>query len=170
MYGGYSKKTKGIITVVWLGLIVIGGMTGGEKSNSVTPPKQTPVAVEQKQETTKAPAPEVKKEEPKKEDVPRQHKNALRSAENYLSMMPFSKEGLYQQLTSEAGDKYPADAARYAVENVKTDWNQNALKAAKNYLQMMPMSDADLHQQLTSDAGDKYTQEQADYAIAHLNN
>ena len=93
---------------------------------------------------------------------------ALRAAEDYLNTMPFSKEGLYKQLTSEYGSKFPAEAARYAVDNVKTDWNKNALQAAKDYLKVMPMSNAALHDQLTSQAGDQYTKEQADYAISHL--
>ncbi len=109
----------------------------------------------------------VAKEE-KKDDVPREHKNALKSAQNYLNIMAFSEKGLYQQLTSEAGDKYPDDAAQYAIDNVKVDYNEQALKAAKNYQSIMPMSDQELLNQLTSDAGDKYTQEQAQYAIDNL--
>ena len=107
-------------------------------------------------------------EKPKEDDVPREYKNALRSAENYISMMPFSEKGLYDQLTSEAADKYPAEAAQYAIDNIKVDYNEQALKAAQNYLNMMPMSDEQLKQQLMSDAGDKYTEEQAQYAIDHL--
>ena len=103
-----------------------------------------------------------------KSDVPREYRMALRAAEDYLNTMPFSKEGLYKQLTSEYGSKFPAEAARYAVDNVKTDWNKNALQAAKDYLKVMPMSNAALHDQLTSQAGDQYTKEQADYAISHL--
>ncbi|KWZ77453.1 hypothetical protein HMPREF3200_01446 [Anaerococcus tetradius] len=71
-------------------------------------------------------------------------------------------------MTSEAGDKYPAEAAQYAIDNVKVDYKEQALKAAKNYLDMMPMSDEELKQQLTSDAGDKYTEEEAQYAIDNL--
>lgn len=68
--------------------------------------------------------------------VPREHRNALRSAEVYLKTMPFSKKGLYNQLTSDAGEKYPADAAQYAVDNVKTNWKENALKAAKTMIKL----------------------------------
>ena len=109
-----------------------------------------------------------KKTSEAKSDVPREYRMALRAAESYLNTMPFSKKGLYDQLTSEYGNKFPAEAARYAVENVKTDWNKNALEAAKHYLKVMPMSNAELHDQLTSQAGDQYTKEQADYAISHL--
>ena len=108
------------------------------------------------------------KVQPPKENVSREYKNALRSAEQYLKVMPMSKNGLYHQLTSPAGDKYPAEAARYAVEHVKTDWKLNALKSAENYLKIMPMSRQGLYQQLTSDAGDKYTAEEAQYAIDHI--
>lgn len=112
---------------------------------------------------------ETKKEEPKKEDnVPREYKNALKAAEQYLSFSAFSKKGLYDQLTADAGDKYPAEAAQYAIDNLKVDYKEQALRAAKQYLKTMPMSDSDLKNQLMSDAGDKYTEEEAQYAIDHL--
>lgn len=98
----------------------------------------------------------------------REMKNALSTAENYVDLMPFSKAGLYQQLTSSAGDKYPPEAAQYAIDNLKTNYKENALKAAKSYLDLMPMSNDELYQQLTSNAGDKYTAEEAQYAIDNL--
>ncbi len=112
--------------------------------------------------------PEEEPEEEKKDDVSREFKNALKSAQNYLSMMPFSEKGLMRQLTSDAGDGYPEDAAQYAIDNIEVDYNEQALKAAENYQEMMPMSDQELLNQLTSDAGDQYTQEQAQYAIDNL--
>ena len=102
-------------------------------------------------------------------DVPREHKNALASAESYQSTMPMSKEGLREQLSSEAGDSYPEDAVNYALENIDTDYKESALKSAKSYQDTMPMSDDELFEQLTSQAGDKYTQEEAQYAIDNLN-
>lgn len=102
------------------------------------------------------------------ENVSREQKSALRAAEHYLDTMPFSKEGLYEQLTSEYGNNYPDEAARYAVENVQADWNEQALKSAKNYLEIMPMSDNELFEQLTSEFGEKFTPEQAQYAIDNL--
>jgi Host cell surface-exposed lipoprotein. len=44
-----------------------------------------------------------------------------------------SKRGLYEQLTSEYGEKFPAEAAQYAIDNLTTDWNLQALKCAKDY-------------------------------------
>lgn len=127
---------------------------GSDKSKATTNSSPS-----QKQETTT---------ETKEANVPREHRNALKAAEQYLSTMPFSKQGLYDQLTSPAGNQFPAEAAQYAIDNIKADWNEQALKAAKQYLKTMPMSDAQLHEQLTSPAGSKFTNEQADYAISHL--
>ena len=90
------------------------------------------------------------------------------SAETYSDMMHMSKAGIYDQLTSSAGDKYPDNAAQYAVDNLKANYKNNALESAKNYIDMMDMSDDELYDQLTSDAGDKFTEEEAQYAVDHL--
>lgn len=105
----------------------------------------------------------------KKTKVPREYKNALKAAKNYINIMPFSKQKLYDQLTSDVGNKYPAEAATYAVENVKANWKKEALEAANGYQEIMPMSDQELYDQLTSEAGDKFTAEEAQYAIDNLN-
>ena len=111
---------------------------------------------------------EPKKEEPKEDDVPREYKNALRAAQNYVDIMPFSERGLFEQLTSEYGDQYSEEAARYAIEKVEVDYNEEALEAAKNYQKVMPMSDKELFDQLTSEHGEQFTEEQAQYAIDNL--
>lgn len=100
--------------------------------------------------------------------VPREYKNALRSAESYLRMSGFSYQGLYEQLTSEYGEGYPPEAAQYALDNVKVDWNEQALTSAQSYQKLMPMSDSELFEQLTSEYGEQFTAEQAQYAIDHL--
>lgn len=102
------------------------------------------------------------------EDVPREFKNALSQAQNYVNSMPFSEAGLLDQLTSDYGGQFPLEAAQYAVENVEADWNAEALEAAENYQDVMPMSDADLYNQLTSEHGEKFTSEQAQYAMDNL--
>ena len=98
-----------------------------------------------------------------------EYRNALRSAENYSSIMHMSKKGIYDQLTSEYGDRFPADAAQYAVDNLKADYNANALAKAKDYQEMMSMSTQAIYDQLTSEYGEQFTPEQAQYAIDHLN-
>ncbi len=47
--------------------------------------------------------------------------------------MLMSKQGVYDQLTSEYGEEFPAEAGQYAINNIVADWNENALKKAKTY-------------------------------------
>ena len=93
---------------------------------------------------------------------------ALATAQTYSDTMHMSKKGLYRQLTSDSGEKFPPDAAKYAVDNVKADWNENALQTAKNYRESMNMSKEAIRDQLTSTSGEQFTKSEADYAISHL--
>lgn len=101
-------------------------------------------------------------------DVPREYKNALAKAESYSSMMHMSKQGIYDQLTSEYGEKFTPEAAQYAVDNLDVDWNLNALEKAKSYQEVMNMSNAAIYDQLISEYGEKFTPEQAQYAVDNL--
>ena len=107
--------------------------------------------------------------ETKQPDVPAEYKSALSKANTYANTMNMSKQGIYDQLTSDYGEKFTAPAAQYAIDNVKADWNANALAKAKTYQGTMNMSPASIHDQLTSAYGEKFTQAEADYAIQHLN-
>lgn len=98
----------------------------------------------------------------------REELEALNSAQDYLEMSSFSKQGLYDQLSSDAGEKFSASAAQYAVDHVKVNWNSQALKAAKYYQKEEHMSSAEILDQLTSSAGEGYTQDQAQYAVNNL--
>ena len=102
-----------------------------------------------------------------KEDIPTEYKNALKKAQMYSDSMNMSKAGLYDQLTSEYGEKFPAEAAQYAIDNVNADWNNNALKKAKEYQDMAMSKDA-IYDQLTSDYGEKFTPDEAQYAVDNL--
>lgn len=156
------------IALVFVVIIGVLGSNGDDESKDFAkePIEQADVTVENEIEGLVEEEPAVKESD--KDDVPREYRNALRSAQNYVDIMPFSEQGLFDQLTSEHGDQYPAEAAQYAIENVKVDYNKEALEAAKNYLAIMPMSDQELFNQLTSEHGDKYTEEQAQYAIDNL--
>lgn len=79
-----------------------------------------------------------------------------------------SKQGIYEQLTSEYGEQFSAEAAQYAVDNVQADWNANALAKAESYQSDMNMSPEAIREQLTSEYGEQFTAEEADYAIQHL--
>lgn len=97
-----------------------------------------------------------------------EYTNALKKAKSYSETMYMSKQGIYDQLTSDYGEKFSADAAQYAVDNVQADWNANALEKAKTYQKTMSMSKSAIYDQLISDNGEKFTKEQAQYAIDHL--
>ena len=75
---------------------------------------------------------------------------------------------LYDQLTSENGEKFTAEEAQYAVDNINADWNENALETAKDYRDNMDMSPEAIRDQLTSEYGEQFTAEEADYAIQNL--
>ncbi len=83
--------------------------------------------------------------------------------------MHMSKAGIYDQLTSEYGEKFSPEAAQYAVDTVQVDWNANALAKAKDYQSSMSMSPDAIRDQLTSEFGEKFLPAEADYAMAHLN-
>lgn len=101
--------------------------------------------------------------------VPAEHKSALIKATSYSEMMQMSKAGIYDQLTSEYGEQFSAEAAQYAIDTMQADWNANALAKAKSYQEQMAMSPESIRDQLTSAYGEQFTQEEADYAIGHLN-
>ena len=62
-----------------------------------------------------------------------------------------SKQGLYDQLTSEYGEAFPADAAQYAIDNLQADYKANALEKAKTYYYDMNMSKSGVYDQLISE-------------------
>jgi hypothetical protein len=89
--------------------------------------------------------------------------NAARSAQQYLRMAGFSRAGLIQQLTADAGDGYGVADATAAVDSLNVDWNEQAVRSAKQYLSLSGFSCKGLIQQLSASAGDRYTQSQAAY-------
>lgn len=180
----FYKRVWFIVLMVLLGLGILGSMMGGnsahdgrrsaiaasEQSASEAAAQTAPTVEsaqsdpsEQKEE---APAP-VEQPEPEPK-VPAEYISALRSAESYSKTLHMSKAGIYDQLVSEYGEKFTPEAAQYAVDNVKADWNKNALEQAKNYQEVMAMSPAAIKDQLVSEYGEKFTEEEAQYAIDHL--
>lgn len=97
----------------------------------------------------------------KEDNVPAEYKSALRAAERYSDRMHMSKAGIYDQLTSEYGENFPAEAAQYAIDNLQADYNYNALKSAESYNKTLHMSKAALYDQLVSEYGSQFTAEEA---------
>ena len=89
--------------------------------------------------------------------------------QEYADKMYMSKKAIYDQLTSDSGEKFSSDAANYAIANIKANWNKNALQKAKDYQEEQNMSPDAIYDQLTSDSGEQFTPDEANYAIQHLN-
>lgn len=106
---------------------------------------------------------EVAEEETRGQNLSASQLNAVRTAEQYISMTGFSRDGLINQLSSDAGDGYSVSDATAAVDSLSVDWNENAARTARQYLDMSGFSCNGLIEQLSSDAGDKYTVAQATY-------
>ena len=102
-------------------------------------------------------------------DMTTAQKNAYKAGLNYLDTMPFSKQGLIDQLSSDYGDGYEKEDAEFAVnaieKNGEVDWVEQAKKAAEEYLDTMSFSKDGLIEQLESDYGDQYTHEEAVEAV-----
>lgn len=71
--------------------------------------------------------------------------NALNMAHDYLSVMPFSYNGLIEQLEYSG---FVHDEAVYAADRCGADWNQQAAETAQDYLDVMAFSKDGLIEQL----------------------
>lgn len=154
-------KVLSVIFGVFLIGVIASAASGGTDTN--TSSSSTPANSETSQTESK---PAIK-EEP---SVPAEYKSALSQATTYANDMHLSKKGVYDQLVSEYGGKFKPEAAQYAIDNVKADWNANALAQAKTYQNDMNLSPSAVRDQLVSEYGGKFTAAEADYAIKHLNN
>ena len=172
------KKKVLIIVGVMLCMLLIGTMAGCGDDSATN--EDTSAAVEE-EATDEDDSEDIESEDMESEDIEEDssddptenlstaQKNAYESAKNYLDTMPFSKQGLIDQLSSEYGDSYEKADAKAAVDllekNENIDWVEQAKKAAKNYLDTMSFSKEGLVEQLESEYGDKYTHEQAVKAV-----
>lgn len=161
------KKLFKWIIIIFIGLIIIGIIFGDDsveqETTAVQPIEEgtanqvantTPEQTEVEQE-------EIQVEEA--EGLSRPQKNAVRSAEQYINMTGFSRDGLIEQLSSDAGNGYEVDDATIAVDSLNIDWNEQAVRSAEQYLDMTGFSCDGLIEQLSSSAGSKYTVDEATY-------
>ncbi|MFE5307627.1 Ltp family lipoprotein [Isoptericola sp. NPDC056605] len=92
-----------------------------------------------------------------KDDATVAQENAVASAQSYLEVGGFSKQGLTDQLKFEG---YSNADAKYAVAHVDVDWNVQAEIAAKNYMDTQSFSRSGLIEQLEFDG---FTAKQAEH-------
>ena len=175
------KRVLKVALVVILGfvLLVIGcaaliSETDNNAENTDKPATQEEQIKEEPAEEPKEEAqePVVQEEEapeaaiPEEDEVvPFEYEQALKSAQNYVDTLHFSRQGLKQQLTSEYGSGFSEEAAEYALEHVDVDYKEEAVEAAESYLDAMSFSRQELKQQLISEYGSGFTEEEAEYAL-----
>ena len=169
-----AKNKKPIYKRVWfwiIAIIIVIGATGGSDTDNSKEINSGNIESEQEvsQNNSENTTAENKSENKVEDNIPTEYKSALRKAKLYADTMNMSKAGLYDQLTSEYGEKFTVEAAQYAIDNITVDWKENALKKAKLYQETMSMSPAAIYDQLTSEYGEKFTAEEAQYAIDNLN-
>jgi hypothetical protein len=103
--------------------------------------------------------------EPAEPEMTSGQENAVESAESYLEYSGFSREGLIQQLSSDAGEGFAKADATFAVNHVDVNWNEEAVESAQDYLDYSSFSSDGLIEQLSSSAGEGFTLAQAQYAV-----
>ena len=130
--------------------------TTAQSQTTTTEPTDTEPADTQQTEQTAAP---VEEQEDPADTMTMGQKNALGSAESYLSFTAFSRQGLIDQLVYEG---YSTEDATFAVDNCGADWNEQAAKSAQSYLDMTSFSRQGLIDQLVFEG---FTQEQAEYGV-----
>ncbi len=158
-----------IVVIAAIGRALEEGKTSSSKSASQSQSAPEAKAAPQAQSASEAAAPAATPTPEAEPKVPREYQNALESTKSYSNVMHMSKKGIYDQLISPYADKFSAEAAQYAVDNLQADYNANALAKAKEYQETMHMSSQAIRDQLTSEHGEKFTVSEADYAITHLN-
>lgn len=159
-----KKLFKWLIIIV-IGFIILSVIFGNDSTEKYSTTNQ----ISEDLIDTKAANSEetqVRKKEPDvevSEGLTRPQKNAVRSAEQYINMTGFSRNGLIEQLSSSAGDGYDMADATIAVDSLNVNWNEQAVRSAEEYLNMTGFSCDGLIEQLASSAGSKYTVDEARY-------
>ncbi len=157
----WFKKKRFIIPLAIVAILIIVNLTGGsdEKTSETASSKTSETSpAPKKTEAQKEETKETKDSGPK---LTKQQQNAVRSAEDYLNVMAFSRNGLIEQLSSDYGDGYDKKDATIAVDSLNVDWNEQAVKSAENYLDMSGFSCSGLIEQLSSSHGEGFTKDQA---------
>ena len=84
-------------------------------------------------------------------------RGAIRKANDYLRVIPFSRDGLIKQLEFEGISN---EDAVYAVDNITVDWYKQAVLKAQDYLEVLTFTRQGLIDQLLFDG---FTQAQAEH-------
>jgi hypothetical protein len=159
-----SKRKRIVLAIVGVFVLLMVGAacSGGSDKKTAAVPATSATPSYPVETVEQAPVDEA----PSSSSETSGQENARESAQSYLDTMAFSRKGLIEQLSSDAGEGFSRADAIYAVDHVDVDWYEQAAKSAKNYLDTMAFSRTGLIEQLESDAGDGYTHAQAVYGVA----
>ena len=172
--GAENKKSGKTALCLWaIAFILAVGTVGGSDTDTDNSKEINSEKVESVQEVSQNNSEnaivenksEDKIENKVEDKVPTEYTSALKSGEFYSETFHMSKAEVYDQLTSEYGDQFSAEAAQYAVDNLEVDWKENALESAKMYQEMFYMSPQETYDQLIFEM---FTAEEAQYAIDNL--
>jgi Host cell surface-exposed lipoprotein len=169
---GMEKRTSIAASIV-VGIVitsVIGSALTPDKAVTVSSPADVTVTWSPEPTTDVSVAPDpvvtttaaVVKAAPKSPTIAQ--REAIESAQSYVDMSGFSRDGLLRQLTSNYGEGFKKADAIYAVNHIKVNWNAEAVESARSYLELSGFSRAGLIQQLHSKDGEGFTLKQATYA------
>ena len=163
-----KRVIAGVVALLVMGTCV-SAMSNAANSDSKSTAKATPAATAPAKAAgapvAVAPTTAPKAATPAPPTETASQANARRSAQQYLSFAPFSRDGLIEQLSSSAGEGFPLADATYGVDAQQADWNAQAALSAKQYLRMSAFSRAGLIDQLSSSAGEKFTYDQAVFGV-----
>jgi len=167
----YKKSWVWIVAII----VVVKTCFGGNDTSKDTQKESKPAATQEAKEI------QTEKKEPGKiiegttkddtkaeDDVPNEYKSALKKAELCAKTLNMSKRAIFEQLTSEYGEKFSKEASEYAISKLEYDWKAFALKKAETYSKTMHKSKQGIYEQLISEHGEKFTEEEAQYAIDNL--
>ena len=177
-----SKKQPLIILIVGFLLFIIGVAIPSNSDAKESKKSTTSVSTtETKKEETKVTSQSsTKKPKPSSKILTAQEKaidgltgNSLaqtKTAISYLYTGHMSKQGLYDQLTSEYGSQMTVDEANNAINRIDplVNWNNLAILSAKSYRETGNLTGQALIDQLTSEYGSRFTPEQAQYGVLHI--
>lgn len=180
----WFKKKRFILPIAAVLLIGVLSQLGGDDESTTAAETPTTAATEETtaaevEETSEPDVTTEPEEEPEEveeveepvddgPDLTPGQDNALRAAQNYLETMPFSRQGLIDQLSSEFGNGFDVEDATFAVDNLTVDWQEQAVRQAESYLETMPFSRQGLIDQLSSEFGSQHTLEDATYAVDNI--
>ena len=166
--GAKNKKPMYKIAIcvwgLWAIIFILGFMTVGTADDSDSGNVESVQEASQNNENAIV--------ENKSEDkIPAEYESALKNAKAYSDTLCMSKAMIYDQLIHDSEvpyygeEKFSAEAAQYAVDNVDVDWKENALKTAQEYSEVLYLSKAAIYDQLIFG---QFTLEEAQYAIDNV--